>query len=228
MANNFSVATSVASFIANCGGANFGLTLDICRCYTYDDVNYNITRSEKTESAKRFGGINTKTPLSIKKRYFMRNFGVGKDVVKVLAQRLNKQREKDGKQPFSIDEIETYNLSAPKGFQYVKGFEGILLQSLSNPDRYALRVYPNANVDYEGNGYYIGNTGSETRLATEEEINILKGDLKEKKSDYSKKQANYGVTDEKLQLKFRTIYIDNILSVFDGKVKLEARKCGGN
>ena len=226
MEKNFSIATKVASYITNCGGANFGLSLDICRCFDYNDVNYNVTRSEKTASAKMFGGINTKTPLSIKKRYSMRNFGVGKNVVRVLAQRLNQQRVVDGLEPFSMEEIDEYNLSSPTGFEYVKGFEGILLRSTKNPDRYALRVYPNNNVEYNGKGYYIGNSKTEERVATEEEITTLKGDLREKKDDYSKKQEAYGIKDKKLQLKFRTIYIDNILSVSDGKVRLQVRECG--
>lgn len=228
MSKNFSVATKVATYIANCGGANFGLSLDICRCYDYNDVNYYVKAPQRTETATRFGAekLTTKTPLNIKKRYSMRNFGVGKDVVKVLAQHLNQQRIKDGLEPFSKEEIEEYNLSSPSGFEYVKGFEGILLRSLKNPDKYALRVYPNNNVEYKPNGYYIGNPETEERVATIEEIAILKGDLKEKKDDYSKKQEAYGIKDKKLQLKFRTIYIDNILSIFDGKVRLEARKCG--
>ena len=226
--NSLSVATQVATFIANCGGANFGLSLDICRCLDYNDVNYYVKSPVRTESASRFGGekLTTKMPLNIKKRYIMRNFGVGKNVVRVLAHRLNEQRVKDGLKPFSMAEIDKYNLTSPTGFEYVKGFEGILLRSLKNPDRYALRVYPNNNVEYTSKGYYIGDTTSESRLATEDEIEIIKADLKPSKTDYSKKQAEYGITDEKLQLKFRTIYIDNILSLFDGKVRLEPRVCG--
>ena len=104
-----------------------------------------------------------------------------------------------------------YETEKPKGMSWVKGLEGIILVSDTDPTKFYLRIAENKNTKAKTT-YFVGG-----HIASDTDIAIIRDHLPKK--DYiCKKQTEYGVADEE-QVRVKSISLENIASIkFGDKV----------
>ena len=186
----------VVAFVRNAVKAN-GLGVQIVANFAVNDLKKGTARN-RSEAYNRFYNAD-KGEYDTNKVSHYKNVTLQRNYANAVENRSNNPLP--------------YNVEAPKGREWVKDCEGILLVSTTDPTKFYLRVSMNKNSKVEST-YYVGE-----KEATDEEVAIIKAHLPKK--DYAcKKQLAYGV-DEDNQVKVKDFTLSNIVSIKYGERELK-------
>lgn len=201
--NSFATAMAVASVVRNIIGGNLmGASVKIARPLDKKDI-YVGRGANKTQTYTRF--FNGEESV-VEKVTEYTNVTFERDYQSAVRRRIAKNLAKQGT-PVKKDDVD-FTSDSMSGMVWVEGWEHILAQGIKNPDQFYLRVAMNANskvkVTYLVNG----------KPATEEELDVIKSDLKPHKNDYTK-QHEAGVA-EGDEVKVLVTKIENLCYVKRG------------
>lgn len=180
---SFATAMAVATFVKNVIGGNLmGASMKIARPLDKKDIYIGRGANRTATYARFFNGDES----NITKVTEYTNVTFERSYKQAVLNRIFKNLKAQGTDVKKSD-ID-FTPDSMSGMVWVQDWENILAQGIKNPDQYYLRVAMNANSKVKTT--YLIN-GKE---ATEEELAIIKADLKPAKRDYTK-QYEAGVAE---------------------------------